>query len=192
MMTPKRFETAITDSRLLAPVLQNWDSIQLKNCWLVAGCIAQTLWNNKFGFPPDHGISDLDLVYHDPNDLSEDAEQQHAERIQQSFSHVPVWLDVKNEARIHLWYEGKFGYSIPPYQSAEAAISTFPMTATAVGIRPRGNELEVYAPFGLDDLMNGVVRANKAQITQEIFEAKVAKWLRTWPDLTVVSWDAEN
>ena len=32
--------------------------------------------------------------------------------------------DVKNEARVHLWYEARFGAAIPPYQSAEAAIAT--------------------------------------------------------------------
>lgn len=37
--------------------------------------------------------------------------------------------------------------------------------------------------------MSGTVRANKKQITQEIYEAKVARWIKFWPDLNVVPWE---
>lgn len=184
-----KLETTIQESPLLAPVIQNWGRIQLRDCWLVAGSIAQTVWNNRYGLPYDFGISDVDLIYFDPDDLSAGAEQEHAERIRHCFEGLPVWFDVKNEARVHLWYEEKFGSPIAQYQSAEAAISTFPTTATAVGIRPDADEMEIHAPFGLDDLMGGIVRPNKTQITKDIYEAKVAKWLRAWPDLVVVNWD---
>ena len=181
--------TILQKSPLLAPVLQNWERIQLQDCWLVAGSIAQTVWNRRFGLPHGFGISDVDLVYFDPKDLSIEAEKGHAERIRHCFKGLPVWFDVKNEARVHLWYEDKFGYPIAQYQSVEAAISTFPTTATAVGVRPISDELEIYAPFGLEDLMGGIVRANKAQITEDIYDAKVNKWLKAWPDLEVVEWD---
>ena len=82
-------------------------------------------------------------------------------------------LDVKNQARVHVWYEQHFGYSIRPYQSLEEAINTWPTTATAVGIRRWNEEWKIYAPYGLNDLFGKIVRANKAQITQEIFEKKV-------------------
>lgn len=191
-MIERRFENAIQDSHLLSKVFQNWNSIKLKNCWLAAGSVAQTMWNENFGLPSNFGISDIDLVYFDPDDLSAATEQQHAERIRQSFEGLPVWFDVKNEARVHLWYEEKFGYSIEKYRSVEEAISTFPTTATSVGVRPlKTQNFELHAPFGLDDLIGGIVRPNKVQITKEIFDTKVAKWLNTWPDLTIIDWDEE-
>ena len=70
-----------------------------------------------------------------------------------------------------------------------AAIATFPTTATAVGIRPHGSRLEIYAPFGLDDLLGLVVRPNKAQITQAIYESKIARWRSCWFDLKIFGWD---
>lgn len=96
---------------------------------------------------------------------------------------------MKNEARVHLWYEAKFGYPITPYVSTTDAIATFPTTATAVGLLPRNGGLELCAPFGLSELLGGVVRANKIQIRRQIYEQKVSRWLKVWPKLSVVDWD---
>ncbi|MFB9948916.1 nucleotidyltransferase family protein [Rhizobium puerariae] len=185
----KEFEVVVLSNPLVHAVWGEWDRLDLPECWLVAGCLAQTAWNKRFGFPPEYAISDLDLVYFDADDISAEREQQHGERIRMMFAHLPVWIDVKNEARVHVWYEEKFGYGIAPYRSMKEAIDTFPTTATAVGIRKSTDLPEVYAPFGLDDLLSGTVRANRRQITREIFEAKVSKWLSRWPDLTVIPWD---
>ncbi|MGY5777529.1 nucleotidyltransferase family protein [Rhizobium sp. LEGMi135b] len=182
-------EDIVFKSPLLMRLLQRWSEIALPDCWLVAGAIAQTVWNHAFGLPPSHGINDLDIVYFDADDLSEQAETGHAARVREMFSDLPVWIDVKNEARVHCWYEAKFGYPIPPYRSTLDAITTFPTTATAVGLRPNGDSLEYCAPFGLSDLLKGVVRANKKQITQAIYEQKVNRWIAAWPKLRVIDWD---
>ncbi|MBZ7922339.1 nucleotidyltransferase family protein [Ensifer adhaerens] len=181
----------VLKSPLLSPILANWERIALPDGWLVAGAIAQTVWNHAFGLPPTHGISDIDIVYFDGDDLSEETEAGHAARIGDLFCDLPVRIDVKNEARIHLWYEEKFGTPIRPYVSTRAAIATFPTTATAIGIRPSRHGLEISAPFGLADLMSLVVRANRRQITSEIFEQKVERWRAVWPGLTVESWDRQ-
>lgn len=189
MSEQAELEDIVFKSPLLMPLLKRWDEIALPDCWLVAGAIAQTVWNHAFGLPSSHGINDLDIVYFDADDLSEQAEADHATRVREMFSDLPVWIDVKNEARVHCWYEAKFGYPIPPYKSALDAITTFPTTATAVGLRPNGEGLECCAPFGLSDLLNGVVRPNKKQITQAIYEQKVHRWTAVWPRLTVMDWD---
>ena len=180
----------VGDSPLLAEVLDRWREIALPDGWLVAGAVAQTVWNRLFGRPAAHGIDDIDLVYFDAGDLSEEAEARHAARIGGILRRLPVRLDVKNQARVHLWYEARFGYPIAPYRSAAAAIATFPTTATAVGIRPAPAGPEIEAPFGLTDLLGGVVRPNKAQVTRRIYEAKVARWRSCWPELAIVEWDA--
>ena len=182
----------IGSSPLLAEIIGCWPQIGLPDGCLVAGALAQTVWNQRFGLPVTHGIDDVDLVYFDADDLSEEAEADHAARIAALFRHLPVRLDVKNEARVHLWYERKFGYPIKPYRSVEEAIATFPTTASAVGVRPAGNGLDVIAPFGLADMQGGIVRPNKVQITPELYAAKVTRWLACWPGLTVVDWDAAD
>ncbi len=183
-----RLQDAVLKSPLLPVLLDNWDEVALPDAWLVAGAIAQTVWNHEAGFPLAHGINDIDIVYFDANDLSEDAEAEHAARIRSAFSELGIWIDVENEERVHLWYETKFGYPIKPYLSAVDAIATFPTTATAVGLRPENGSLEFCAPFGLSDLLDGIVRPNKSQIRQEIYEQKVNRWIKIWPKLRVVPW----
>lgn len=175
----------------LTTVWRAWESLKLPDCWLVAGCLAQTVWNSRSGLLPDHGISDLDLVYFDHEDTSAATEREHAERIRQMFSQLPVWIDVTNEARVHLWYEAKFGKRIAPYTSVIDAIDSFPTTATTIGIRPSAGGAEIYATFGLSDLFAGIVRANKRLTTRDVYEAKASKWRARWPDLTVISWDRD-
>ena len=190
MNDTERLQTIILASPLLRPILDDWEKVALADGWLAGGSIAQTVWNSVFGFPPLHGISDVDIAYFDPADLSEAAEAQHTARIHDALA-LPVRIDVKNEARVHLWYAAKYGYAIPPYTSATNAIATFPTTATAVGIQPGAERLTLHAPYGLTDLLGAIVRPNKTQITRDIYEAKTARWKATWPDLAVIGWDEE-
>ena len=182
-------QAVLARSPIIATIVDRWPAIDLPDCWLVAGCLAQTVWNDAFGLPATHGISDVDLVYFDAGDLSEEAEANHAARVRALFADLGLWLDVKNEARVHLWYAAKFGGTLTPYVSTEDAITTFPTTATAVGVQPRREGLHVFAPYGLSDLLGLIVRPNKKQITQPIYDAKVQRWLARWPDLRVVPWD---
>lgn len=179
---------AALSSPLLRPVLNRWESVGLPNCWLVAGAVAQTVWNVKLGNPPDYGIRDVDLVYFDQDALDRESEQREEARIRSQFRDVSASFDVKNEARVHLWYEERFGYPIAPYRSVEDAIATFPTTASAVGIRPEHGRIDMIAPFGLSDLLDLRVRANKRQITRERYAAKIDRWRETWPQLEIVDW----
>jgi hypothetical protein len=182
--------TVLRRSPLVATVLDRWAEVGLPDCWLVAGVLAQTVWNDAFGLPSTHGISDIDPVYFDGDDLSEEAEARRSKRIRDLFSDLGMWFDVKNEARVHLWYAVKFGNTIAPYVSTEDAITTFPTTATAIGVQPGPGVLRVSAPCGLSDLLGLIVRPNKKQITQSVYDAKVAKWLALWPRLRVIPWNA--
>jgi hypothetical protein len=105
------------------------------------------------------------------------------------FRHPDIRFDVKNQARVHLWYEARFGYPIEPYRSSAGAIDTFPTTAGSIGIRPARGELAAYTAFGLDDLLNLKVRPNKRQVTREIYCKKVDRWKALWPMLDIVDWD---
>jgi uncharacterized protein len=176
-------------SPIVSTVIDRWTEIRLPDAWLAAGCLAQTVWNDAFGLPPMYGLSDIDLVYFDGGDLSQEAEAAHAARVRALFADLGLWVDVKNEARVHLWYAEKFGNALKPYVSTEDAMTTFPTTATAIGVQPRAEGLHIFAPYGLSDLLGLIVRPNKKQITRPIYEAKVKKWLARWPGLRVVDWD---
>lgn len=180
-------ETMLRGNPWIAAVLGRFAAIDLPDAWLVAGAVVQTVWNHQFGLPATTGITDLDLVYFDP-DLSEATEVVHANRLRALFADLPVWLDVKNQARVHLWYAAKFGVPLEPYRSTAHAIASYPTTATATGVRMTGDRFEVCAPFGVADLLSGVVRPNQVLVTEPVYAAKVARWQAIWPGLRVMPW----
>jgi uncharacterized protein len=126
-------------------------------------------------------------VYYEAADLSREMEARQLEGAVELLGDLNVQVDVKNEARVHLWYESRFSHTIEPYRSVEDAIDCWP--TTAIGIRALGARPELYAPFGVADLLAMIVRPNRRQITRDIYLGKVQRWLRCWPALTVMPWD---
>jgi hypothetical protein len=179
----------ISMNPVLETVFSRVHVLELGDYYVGAGCINQTVWNHLCGNDLQYGISDIDIIYFDI-DLSYGKENELVEKAAELFRDLPIRIDLKNQARVHLWYEEHFGYPIEPYRTLEEAIDTWPTTATAVGVSRNANEeWKVYAPFGLDDLFGMIVRPNKAQITEQIYDKKVSKWIRKWPQLQVVPWD---
>jgi hypothetical protein len=60
----------------LRGLIERWDAA-LPDVWLSGSVMAQTVWNARFGLKPEYGIADLDLVYFDGNDLSQEGEEAH-------------------------------------------------------------------------------------------------------------------
>ena len=187
----RALEQVLRQSPVLLKVLERAPQLGMPNWYLGAGCIAQTVWNLQQGFEPTSHIKDCDLVYFDSSATSYEAEDAYVQKGKGLFKDMPLRVEIVNEARVHLWYEKHFGYKIKPYLSVEDAIDTWPTTATSVGVRwDDAGQLSVYAPYGLDDLFGMIVRANKAQITEEIYLAKVERWTKVWRKLTVIPWNS--
>ena len=183
-----QFTEILLPSPLLERILKIASESRLPDWHLCAGCLTQTVLNALYGYTYDRGIDDIDLIYFDADDLSEASEASNASLIARSFPEIGIRFDVKNEARVHNWYEARFGRAIQPYRSIADAVATFPTTATAIAVRPSCECLEIVAPFGLEDLFTGVVRPNKALVTRDVCGNKIARWRRIRPDLTYLDW----
>jgi len=179
----------VSKNDVLLEILIKTQLLGLKNYYIGAGCICQTVWNYQNDKDLMYGISDIDFVYFDDSDISYEAEDFVIKKVKQQFLHLPVDIDVKNQARVHLWYKARYGYDIKPYTSLEEAINTCPTTATSVGIRMVDKDLLVYAPFGLNDMFGQVIRANKTQITKDTYITKCQKWIAKWPTLKIIDWE---
>jgi uncharacterized protein len=101
----KLLEAKLRRHKALWQIIGFLDEIGLPDCWLVAGAVAQTIWNDAFGRAANAGIKDADIVYFDADDLSQEAELREEARLCDRFARLGLKLDVKNEARVHLWYE---------------------------------------------------------------------------------------
>ena len=181
-------QAILQQNKLIQQIFDRADQFRMSQWYLGAGCIAQTVWNCLSGQELTAHISDIDLVYFDAQDCSYEGEHRHINHIEELFKDTPIPIDIKNQARVHLWYEKHFGYPIKPYQSLEDAINRWPTTATCIGVTYRRNEFVVYAPYGLNDVFGMIVKPNKVQITEEIYLNKVKRWKQCWPQLTIMPW----
>ena len=169
-------------------VLRRAEVLDLPGWYLTAGCLFQTVWNALDGQDPERGIRDYDLFYFDDEDLSWEAEDAVIRRCSDAFAGCGGEVEVRNEARVHLWYEDKFETPCPPFRNTEDAIGCFAATACCVGIRTSGLDTAVHAPYGLEDLFAFVLRPNPVLAPRAVFEAKASRWSELWPRLTVLPW----
>jgi len=129
------FTAALRGNQTLTAVLSRAAAMDLPGWYLVAGCLYQTAWNVVTGQPPEAGILDYDLAYFDGSDASWAAEDAVIQAGQDVFAGLPAPVQIRNQARVHLWYEQKFGVPCPPHDSSEAAIDTFEATTACLGVR---------------------------------------------------------
>ncbi|MGW6696233.1 nucleotidyltransferase family protein [Nocardia sp. NPDC055049] len=184
------FREALSHNEVLTEVLTLSASLELPGWYLTAGCLFQTVWNTVTGRGPGEGIKDYDLFYFDSADLSWEAEDAVIQSAKQVFADIPAEVEIRNEARVHLWYEQKFGTPCPAHRSTEDAIDSFAATTCCLGVRLEqpGGRWRVYAPHGLSDVFNLIVRPNPVLAPRTVYEAKAGRWLQQWPELTVMPW----
>jgi hypothetical protein len=184
----ERFLELLKRNEYIQEILNRSISLGIPNWAIGAGFLQQTIYNLLHGRPVLDGIRDIDWVYFEDSDLSENTEINVVHRVCEVMKDIPLPFDIKNQARVHLWYKKKFGYEIKPYASLEDAIATWPTTATAIALTKTGEAINLIAPFGLSDLMNMQVQANKRQITEEIYLSKIQRWKKEWPRLSIIPW----
>ena len=172
-------------NKYLVQVLEAIKELNIDNCYVVAGSINQTVFNYLHGYDITYNIKDYDIIYFD-SDISYEAEDKIIKKIKKKLSKFPFDLDIKNEARVHLWYKDHFGEEIDPYTSVFDAISNWSTTVTCIGVRLE-DDLKVYAPYGLDDLFGLTIRPIKDNMYSEIYEKKIKRWKEMWPKLKVIN-----
>src|SRR5258708_27114043 len=165
-------------------ILERLPALGLADAWLVAGCLFQTAWNLRSGRPPDENIADCDLFYFD-QDLSWGAEDREIKRAAPLFADLGVRVELRNQARVHLWYGERFGPGYPQLRSSRDGIDRFLICCTCVGIQPSAGSLELYAPYAPDDLAQGILRPNPRNLRTDRFAEKAASYRARWPWLTV-------
>ncbi len=182
----QRLEEIVRGTPSLMHVLQTARSLALPDWLIFSGAVYQPVLNSLTGRDPDYGIRDYDLGYFD-GDTSYEAEDVVIKRVARAFEPpLREMVEVRNQARVHLWFEGKFGEPYDPLASSAEALSRFTSTVFAVGVRLEADDsLTVHAPFGLDDLFAMRLRPNPTRTTTGFLRTAQAAQ-RRWPELVIV------
>lgn len=174
---------------LVRAALEAARDLALPDWRIVSGVLYNTVWNSLTGRPSGYGIKDVDLFYFDGSDLSWEAEDAVIRRAAPVFAGLAVPVEIRNQARVHLWYEQRFGRPCPAYQSADHSIRYFASKTHAVGVRLEADgRLDICAPFGLDDIFSFRMVPNRALDNRETHGTKAARARANWPEVTVVPW----
>lgn len=178
-------EALVRDSASLMQVLRAARDLDLPDWLVFSGAVYQKVLNHLTGRPDDYGLKDYDLGYFDP-DTSWEAEDR---VIRQAAATLPQPLDqlveVRNQARVHLWFEGRFGEPYAPLSCSADALGRFVSPTFAVGVRLEADDrLTVVAPFGLEDLFALRLRPNPTRPPGD-FRRKVTGVLERWPELRI-------
>ncbi|MDN6882924.1 nucleotidyltransferase family protein [Variovorax sp. CAN2819] len=185
---------ALTPDALIAQAMQDpvnaalasrLPGLGLRQSFLTAGCIFQSAWNHTAGRPPGWGVKDYDVFYFDDSDLSWEAEDAVIRRVREATADLGATIEVKNQARVHLWYEQRFKAPYPRLQSARDGIDRYLIACTRVGIDLADGSL--YAPDGLDDLAAGILRMNPLLPMPEMFAVKARDYQSRWPWLRIAT-----
>jgi uncharacterized protein len=184
-MTDAEFIALALENPVNRTLLERLPALGLNDAWLVAGCLFQTVWNIRSGRPPAEGIKDYDVFYFDGSDLSYDAEDREIRRLAEVFADVDATIELRNQARVHLWYPQRFGPGYPQLTSSQDGIDRFLVRCTCIGIQPRSGALALYAPYGLDDLIAGRLRPNPRNLRADRYPEKAANYRGRWPWLSV-------
>jgi len=131
-MSPEDFIGCVRSNPVNAALLSRLPSLALGQCHLTAGCLFQPVWNRSSGWAVDWGIRDYDVFYFDDSDLSWDAEDAVIRRVDALAGDIGVKVETRNQARVHLWYEQRFGVGCPQLASARDSIDRYLISCTCV------------------------------------------------------------
>ena len=171
----------------LMHVLTTLRALDLPDWRVFSGAVYQAVWNARTGRAPDYGVKDYDVGYFDL-DVSWDAEDIVIKRVTAAFE--PPFRDlveVRNQARVHLWFEGKFGEPYEALTGTDEALAGFVAPAFAVGVRLEADDtISFAAPFGLDDVFSLTLRPNPNRPLARGWGKAVASATARWPELSII------
>jgi uncharacterized protein len=182
-----RLEAIVRDGPGLMRVLSTARELDLPDWLVFSGAVYQRVLNHLTGRDLDYGIKDYDLGYFHP-DTAYDAEDAVIRRVAAAFPPpLSELVEVRNQARVHLWFEGKFGEAYTPLACTSECLERFVSPLFAVGVRLEADDrLTVIAPFGLEDLFALRLAPNPRRPTNGFARAAASAAAR-WPELVVTN-----
>ena len=183
----ERLEAILRATPGLMKVLQIARDLHLPDWLVMSGAIYQPVLNHLTGRPPDHGLNDYDLAYFDASDISYEAEDVVIRRVAAAFDEpLRSLVEVRNQARVHVWFEGKYGEAYTPLSCSAQALERFVSPMFAIGVRLEADDsLRIDAPFGLSDLFDMRLRPNRQRPVIASYERIAAKAKARWPEMKI-------
>lgn len=180
-------EEILRRSEPLMHVLRKMARLDPPDWLLFSGAVYQRVLNALTARPLDYGIKDYDVGYFDASDISYEAEDVVIKAVAATFEPpLREMVEVRNQARVHVWFQDHFGEPYDPLTSTAEALGRFVSPLFAVGVKLDADDrITIHAPFGLDDLFAMVLRPNPNRRSPN-YEKIAAAAKARWPELQVI------
>jgi hypothetical protein len=193
-MTDKDILDLIREDNWMMDILKAAESLDLPDWWIGAGFIRDKVWDYLSGYKQRTPLNDIDIIYFDKLDFSPNEENSFSTKSEDIFQEklnklIPnVGWSVTNQARMHLFHKTK------PYKNSEDALSEWSETTTCIAVNLRKGKLSLITPYGVDDLVNLILRPipnykEKFAFDPKAFERRIKekRWKEKWPKLKTAS-----
>lgn len=176
----------IQNDQWMIDILTATQTLALPDWWICAGFVRSKIWDTLHEFSERTPLPDIDVVYFDAVNISEEKEKQYENQLLELMLTIP-W-SVKNQARMHLRNQ------VEPYSSTVDGIAKFPETATALGVKlTEASELILAAPHGVEDAINLRIKPTpffqSSPERMDVFHKRIKakNWHQRWTKLTYAS-----
>ena len=178
----------IREDPWMMEILRTVKSLNLPDWWVCAGFVRSKIWDVLHGYEERTMLPDIDFIYFDDSNIEELEEKKLEMKLRTILPNMP-W-SVKNQARMHIT-----NY-IAPYLSSVDAISKFPETATALGVKiDKSGEIILAAPCGIEDVINMQVKPTgfflETKERAKVYQNRLIKknWKLTWHKIQIFDID---
>jgi hypothetical protein len=181
----------IREDNWMMTILNSAKSLNLPDWWICAGFVRSKIWDALHNKKTRTPMPDIDVIYFDLTNIDESEEKKYEEQLKILLPDIP-W-SVKNEARMHIVSKMR------PYSSSMDAISKFPETATALGIKlDEHDNVILTAPWGISDVINLEVKPTpyftETEDRVHFYEERVINkdWKSIWNKIMIIPIDKSN
>ncbi|KFZ38124.1 hypothetical protein HR45_06365 [Shewanella mangrovi] len=150
--------------------------LNLPQGYIAAGFIRNLVWDRFHGITT--ALNDIDLIYFDPNDVSDGIEAHYQQQLKQW---LPIAWSVKNQARMHLKHKHQ------PYTGVLQAMRYWPEHETAIAARLKQGQVEIIHTGYLRSLLALQLTRNPHAV-DGAFQQRVADrgWLEIYQHLKLI------
>lgn len=163
-------------------ILRKAEILNLPDWIIGAGFVRNKVWDYLHGHSkPEVDTADIDLIYYDPSGNDENADVELSKKVSQE---TGITWEIVNIIYSHEWD------NVPPHKSVEDVLAHWPETASSIGVKIKDGNLKLVAPYGIDDLVNLIIKPSpKSEAGAERVKerAKTKQWLEKWPKLRFAS-----
>src|SRR3989304_8473907 len=183
LTTKEDIAAIIKQDEWMMNILRLVRELHLPDWWIGAGFVRSKVWDYLHEYKKRTPLPDIDVIYFDKADLSEEIEEKYQEQLRNMMLEE-TW-SVTNQARMHT-FKGD-----DPYTSAEEGLSRWVEIPTCVGARLTDNDqIEIWAPWGVEDLVNLIVRPNPhCRDNPDSFHQRMQQknCQKIWPRLRIIT-----